>query len=303
MKSRALSASNGHRQEIHRNRMKTVESTSRRAWRRVACVGFAAASGCAQYHAQLLTVESVEQRLATPDPQAMRVAAADLRHPVLRPVDINLQAGVSPDEVAVLAVIVSPALRAERDRRSVADAQVLQAGLLPNPQLSAGVDQPFSGPDDFTAYSIGADWEITSLIGRKERRAAATAEAASVELDIAWKEWQTAEAAKAAACDVLAVTTQLEQLREIARQMTTSRDLLRRAVESGEKTTTDLAAAEAEAGDARQAVVAMEADRRRAVIALNRAVGLPPDARTQADGGRAARSVRAAPFDSIGRRA
>jgi hypothetical protein len=39
--------------------------------------------------------------------------ASQLKHSVLRPVEINLQNGISPDEAAVLAALLNPALRAE----------------------------------------------------------------------------------------------------------------------------------------------------------------------------------------------
>ena len=55
--------------------------------------------------------------------------------------------GFTPDELAVMAVIVSPGLRALRDQRGVAQAQVLQAGLLPNPQLGYTFDQQHGNHD------------------------------------------------------------------------------------------------------------------------------------------------------------
>src|SRR4029078_1139600 len=101
---------------------------------------------------------------------------------LLNSVEIDPRQPLSPEQVAVLAVVVHPDLRAARDERRIALAQVLQAGLLPNPQLSAGLEFPYSSspPDDFTAYNFGLDWEVTALIGRDERRRAAAAKAASV---------------------------------------------------------------------------------------------------------------------------
>ena len=240
---------------------------------------FSLSVGCARYEQKPLTTQAVEQSLSVPDAVTIRESAANLKHPLLPPVQIDLQKPLSPDQVAVLAVIVNPSLRAERDRRAVSQAQLLQAGLLPNPQIIGGIDQPVGGPDHFTAYNIGVNWDITSLIGRDERREAAALNAASVELDIAWTEWQIAQAAKSAAYDVIALTDELQQLRAIENQMAANRDLLRRAVEANQKTLTDLAAAEAGAGDAHEAFVTAQGDLRRAQIALNRAIGLPSDAK------------------------
>ena len=210
------------------------------------CVAMGA--GCARYEPKPLTRESIDQVLA---PNCGG----------------DLPGSLSPDQIAVLAVKMNLELRAERDRRALSNAQVLQAGLLPNPQLTGGFDQPIGGTDHITGYSIGANWDITSLIARKERKEAARADAASVELDIAWKEWQTAEAAKMAAYDVAALTAQLSQLDKIEQELVANRDLLRRAVETNQKTLTDLAASEAAASDAHQSVVVTTGELRRAAIA------------------------------------
>ncbi len=193
--------------------------------------------------------------------------------------EIDPRQPLSPEQIAVLAVVVHPELRAARDQRRIVRAQLLQAELLPNPQLSAGLEFPYhsSPPDDSTAYNLGLDWEVTALIGRDERRRAAAANVASVDLQIAWKEWQTAQAAKIAAYDVLALNEQLEGLRELEKQITAALELLRRAVDAHEKTMTDLAGAAAAAVDTHQMVITADVDRRVAVIALNRAVGLPAD--------------------------
>src|SRR4051812_34681584 len=88
-------------------------------------------TGCAKYDAAPITHERVEQRLATPDADTLNVAASKLQHPILKPQILDLEHGLSPDDAAVLAVIANPSLRAERDRRNIAAAQLVQAGLLP----------------------------------------------------------------------------------------------------------------------------------------------------------------------------
>lgn len=237
-----------------------------------------AETGCVAYQAKPLTTDTVERTLAFPDECAIRVAASALKHPSLRSIDLDLRAGLSPEGAAVLAVIANPDLRAVRDRRSIAAAQVLQAGLLPNPQFAASLDQPVGGPDHFLGYSAGLSWDFTSLIGRTQRQAAAAADAASVSLDIAWQEWQIAQAAKRAAYDVLAMTSLLDQLRQAERRLIENRDLLRRAVERHERIITDLSAAEVATDDAHQAVLSAERDLVAARVVLNRTLGLPPGA-------------------------
>jgi outer membrane protein TolC len=235
---------------------------------------------CLRYEEKPLNRAAVDRQLAPPSPQELRVAAEKLKHPMLVPLAIDLERGLTPEEAGVVAVIVNPELRGERDRRGVAAAQVLQAGLLPNPQLAASLDYPYEqrAPDDFTAYSLGVDWDITTaLIGREQRRRAAAAGTASVELDVAWKEWQVAQEATLAAYDVLALDAQARAAHEADRQLGENLALVRRAVERHEKTVLDLSAAEASALDARAAAIAAEKDATHQRLALGRALGFPPD--------------------------
>jgi outer membrane protein TolC len=236
----------------------------------------ATVSGCARYEGKPLTRETVEQTLAPPDAQSLRVATASLKHPILQPLDVDPSRGLSPEEAAVVAVIVNPELRAERDRRGVAAAQLLQAGLLPNPSLTAGLDFPYDSepPDNFTAYNVGLDWEVAALIAREQHRRAAAEEQRSVALDVAWKEWQVAQEARTAAYDVLALEQQLAAARDAEQQATENRDAVRRFVDRHEKTLLDLTAAETSAQEAHALVVTSANDLTHRRLALNRALGL-----------------------------
>jgi len=94
------------------------------------------------------------------------------------PIQIYLDRGVSPEEAAVLALVLNPSLRAERDQRSLSAAQLLQAGLLPNPTLTAGLELPRNNDpgDNFTGYNLGLDWEVSSLITHDAKVRAARAQ-------------------------------------------------------------------------------------------------------------------------------
>ena len=76
---------------------------------------------------------------------AISLQAQNIAHPILKPIHFDAGNGLSPDEAAILAVLVNPSLRSERDRRSVACAQLLQAGLLPNPQFTYAPEFPTAG--------------------------------------------------------------------------------------------------------------------------------------------------------------
>jgi outer membrane protein TolC len=234
----------------------------------------ALSSGCAQYESKPLSSE-----LRSPDQDSVRVAVESLQHPIVKPIPIDLAKPLSPDQAAVLAVIINPALRAERGRREESAAQLLQAGILPNPTLTAGPEFPYDNThgNNFLGYNFGLDWDVSSLITRDAKVEAARATSASVELDIAWKEWQAAEAAKVAAYDVIALDAALRAAKAADDRQSQSLELIRRAVEQHSKTLLDLSAAEAGAQDAHATVLSGERDLQHQISALNRALGLEPD--------------------------
>src|SRR2546430_7485125 len=84
---------------------------------------------------------------------------------------------------------------------------------------------------------------------------AAAAQAASVDLDVAWKEWQTAQEARTAAYAVLALRASLDVARQTEKRLSENLDIVRRAVERHDKTLVELAAAQVSAEDAHTAVI------------------------------------------------
>jgi len=179
-------------------------------------------AGCTTYHARPITQSAVDAALKAPDFAAVRVEAGKLKNPLLAPLELDLHKGFTPDELGVVAVMVSPQLRALRDQRGVARAQVVQAGLLPNPQLSYSMDRP-SGNTGVaglvTGQTFGLAAELTALIGRSDRVAGAKATADALDLDVAWQEWQVAQDTRLRAYRVLSLERRLPLLRAIEKDM------------------------------------------------------------------------------------
>ncbi len=240
----------------------------------------AAASGCQTYKPMPLTAESVNKALTPPPENVVRVEAGSLKHPILQPIAFDLSDGLSPDEAAVLAVLANPDLRAARDRHGIAEAQVMQAKLLPNPQLSYGLDVPTGGKDQGTvnAYGLGLSWDVSALLQHSALPHAARAEREAVDLEIAWQEWLTAEAAKMSVYRLYALDREISQAQDNDRQQAENLDLVRRAFAAGQVTSLDLSAAEASAGDAHSLLLDLTKEAGRERLGLNRLLGLAPDA-------------------------
>ncbi|MGS0998670.1 TolC family protein [Rhodanobacter sp. UC4451_H18] len=121
--------------------------------------------------------------------------------------------GLDATEVAMLAVVNSPALKLKRDELGLARAQAFAAGLLPDPQLSLGADFPqHSGPGLTTAFNLGISEDITALLTRSSRTAEARSHVEQVNLDLLWAEWQTVTQARQLFDQVVSLRAQHHRL-------------------------------------------------------------------------------------------
>ncbi len=243
----------------------------------------AALAGCSTYRAQPLTPADVAAALAPPALPAVKIAAEKLAHPLLRPMLIDGHDGFTPDEIAVMTVVVSPRLRALRDQRGVAQAQVVQAGILPNPQLGYALDQLHGGnaatidPTLINGRSLGLSWEVTSLLTRHDNVAAARATAGALDLSIAWQEWQAAQEARLRAFRLLSLEQRLPLARAIETDLAENVKLIQRALALGQKTTSDLTLATTAWTQAQSDRLTLEQQRNADRTALNVALGQPAD--------------------------
>lgn len=210
----------------------------------------------------------------------MRVLAREIKHPILHPVELKADEGLSPDGAAVLAVLLNPSLRAVRDQRALSDAQILDAGLLPNPNLTYSLDVPTGGntAGRVNAFGLGLDWNVTSVISRASRVREAKAHGEAVDLDIAWQEWQVAQGAKAAVYQLSSLQRQIGLLGEVRGQVLENLADVRKAVAEGLMTASDLNAVRTAGSNLNERMLALakQADQQRRK--LLRLMGLPSDA-------------------------
>jgi cobalt-zinc-cadmium efflux system outer membrane protein len=234
--------------------------------------------GCATYHRMPLDDSAVARKLRPPSMEDVRIGAKAIGHPILKSIQFNDRDGLSPDEAAILAVIANPVLRAVRDRKGLGAAQLLQAGILPNPQISYSLDVPTGGNTKGTinALGLGLGWDISSLISRGARLDAARRYSASVDLQVAWQEWQVAQAARLHVYRLLCLQEQLVLARKTERDLRENLQTVKKAFSLGVKTILELTAVEMASQNAHNTVLTLEQEQLRERYGLNRTLGLAP---------------------------
>jgi outer membrane protein TolC len=197
---------------------------------------------------------------------------AGLRHD-----GIDIASPLTVSRVALLAVRNNPDLLAVRAQHGVAQAQVLQAGLLPNPQVTGAILPLAAGFGTTQAWIAGISQDIRSLITLSGSRAASRASATQVDAQILWQEWQVIGQARLLAVDIIEAERLLALLARNRNLLAARYDTSRRAVAAGNQTLAvsapDLAAL--------QAITAQINDLQRQQLArrhqLNALLGLAPD--------------------------
>jgi outer membrane protein TolC len=234
---------------------------------------------CAVYHPKPLDQSAVTQGLMPPSMESIRILAKEIKHPILKPVEIDFKKGLSADEVAIIAVIANSALRAARDQKGIAAAQLLQAGIIPNPTFAYSLDVPTGGNTQGTVngYGLTLDWDVTSLITRGAKLDAASAHAASIDLDIAWKEWQVSQSAKQHLYRLVFLEKQLSVASDEEKRLQEHLEAIKKAVALGDMTVLDQEAADAAFQRSRTSVLDISKQMEQERLALNSVLDFPPE--------------------------
>jgi len=194
---------------------------------------------------------------------------------------VRIDQPLSVYDVAVLAVENNPDLLAVRTQRGVARAQVLEAGLLPNPSISASymflLNPTSAAGVIFDMVSATVTQDIQKTITMKGRLRAAQSAALQVDATVLWEEWQLIGKARLLVFDIV----QGEKLRHV---MVEYRDVLqsrfdrgRKALSDGNTTLATVAPDLAAVGETRKAVFDLDRDQETRRHDLNALLGLAPE--------------------------
>jgi outer membrane protein TolC len=234
----------------------------------------AALGGCAGYSARPLpTAPSTRQGLAD-----LKVDPAQMRVGPLKTVVVDARDGLDPTELAVLAVLNSPDLRAKRAAAGVSRAQVFAAGLLPDPQIDLSADFPTT-PGAAVAYTAALSLDVQALLTRSASLASARASANQADLDLLWAEWGTAQQARQLAQTAVTDEARAEALARVRDEAADRYARSQAALQRGDATSQTAGADLAAQLDAQAQLTSAEHDAAKARRDLNALLDLKPDVR------------------------
>src|SRR5204863_346538 len=118
--------------------------------------------------------------------------------------------------------------------------------------------------------------EFSALIPFLPKQTAARKNFRSVDLDVAWQEWQIAMNARMAVYRVLGLNAEVSQALEATEGLQQSTDAMRKAVEAHE-TVLDLAAVESASQDSRATMLSLQQELEKQRLGLNKILGVEPD--------------------------
>lgn len=235
----------------------------------------AALSGCASYAPRPL--EQPNAVLGAPDMKLTAAETQNIQRPYLAPEPVDLSQPLTPNALAILAVLENPDLKAQRAKVGVTDAQAFAARLLPDPQLQGSYDKLLSGPDAFDAFGGQLALDIGMLRTARVTRQGGEASSRQVRLDVAWAEWRVAGQARLQGVRILSLQQQLVVAGESARAADLLFEATRRAAARGDLSGGEVDTRRQAALDAAGKMRTIENDLATARGDLNKLLGLPPE--------------------------
>lgn len=233
--------------------------------------------GCTMYHPRPLNINDLTNALSTPDKNDLRRQATFLNHPRIPPVQLDFTKPLTAKELSVLAVLMSPDLNALREKECVAEAQVFDAGLLPDPEFAPFVGFPLLNQQfAVNFWTLAFNWDIGALATRVSKLRVARAQADQTRYDIAWQEWLVANQAELLATQIYFLQEQLN----IAKRATQSSQQVLQLTQANllkHNTTIDnFGLRQATYLDFLDQKITLERTLKKTILQLKQLLGLPP---------------------------
>ncbi len=153
-------------------------------------------TGCASYQAMPLPQN---QQLLTIKKLVSQAKSSSL----IKPGMLNINDGLTLDEVAILALFNSPTLQVEREKYHLNQANAYNLGLLPDPQLSVSFDNPTGNMSNVVnAWTGGIGFDLSTLITHQTLLNVGSYKTKQAKLVLLWQAWQVIQQAKSLSIDI-----------------------------------------------------------------------------------------------------
>ncbi|WP_341264281.1 TolC family protein [Methylocella tundrae] len=172
----------------------------------------------------------------------------------------------------------NPELRAARAKLGVATAQVIEAELLPNPQIALSYPFYMAGPNGSDAFSVGVAQDLKSILLRPTRREIADNAASAINASLLWQEWQTLGKARLLFVDIVSGERAEKALQRSRKFLQERFDLTKAAIKQGNATLAALSPDLVAVGDVEKSYDDLERLQLNRRHQLNALLGLAPDA-------------------------
>jgi outer membrane protein, heavy metal efflux system len=255
----------------------------------IAVAGAALLGGCALYH---------PLPLARGPDLVGQLSSLRRQVPATRPGEaprrIATDEPLSVDDVGLLAVLNDPELRSEPGQMDLAEADLLQASLLPNPSGSVSYGALLGGAGGFApAWTASLTQDVKSILTYHTRKKSARFQAQQVNADLLWQEWQVAQKARLLALDLHYGQQSLDLSRRELALLDQEVGEVQRATQAGNLDLSALAPLLTAKAAAEQAVASLALAEMQNWQALDALLGLEPQVRFAI----ATPSLRALPAD------
>jgi outer membrane protein TolC len=234
--------------------------------------------GCSTYQPRPLNTADLNRALSGFNKKEVAQQANLLNHPRISAISINFSKPLTARELSVLAVLVSPDLKALRAKEGVANAQVFDAGLLPDPKLTYTYAKTLQNiPGLVNAYSYDLFWDVASLVTTQTQLKIVKAQSLQTRYDIAWQEWLTANQAQLLASRIYFLRQQLKVAKETTGAAKRILDITKSNLLKHNTTIDEFGLRQATYLDFLDQTVTIERTLQKTILQLNQLLGIPPD--------------------------